>query len=80
MRCKGRRFGAGAGTQSWGHGRRAVCALSQALQRSWPPRSGMTAHEIADTERAILDTERPLDETLAQLEARLRTWPRGLNA
>ena len=38
------------------------------------------AHEIADAERVILDTERPLGETLALLEARLRTWPPGLNA
>ena len=38
------------------------------------------ASEIADGERLVVDTERPLSETLASLDERLRTWPKGLNA
>ena len=36
--------------------------------------------EIDEAERVVLDTERPLAETLATLDERLRTWPKGLNA
>lgn len=36
--------------------------------------------EIADASLVVVDTERPLADTLAVLDARLRTWPRGLDA
>ncbi len=36
--------------------------------------------ELADAERLVVDTERPLTETMATLDARLRTWPKGLYA
>jgi len=35
--------------------------------------------EIADAERLVLDTERPLEDTLGALDERLRTWPKGFN-
>ena len=35
--------------------------------------------EIADAERIVCDTERPLADTLAALGGRLRAWPKGLN-
>ena len=38
------------------------------------------AGEIADAQRLVVDTERPLAETLLALEERLRTWPRGMTA
>lgn len=36
--------------------------------------------ELPDDEHVVLDTERPLASTLAALEARISTWPRGLDA
>jgi uncharacterized protein len=36
--------------------------------------------ELTAAERLVVDTERPLAETLAALDEHLRTWPKGLNA
>lgn len=38
------------------------------------------ASELPADERLVVDTERPLDETLAVLDAHLRTWPAGLTS
>jgi aminoglycoside phosphotransferase family enzyme/predicted kinase len=39
-----------------------------------------TPDEIADAERLVLDTGRPLEASLATLRSHLATWPRGLVA
>jgi predicted kinase len=36
--------------------------------------------ELPSTERVVLDTTRPLDESLGVLRGRLDTWPRGFVA
>jgi hypothetical protein len=35
--------------------------------------------ELDEASLLVVDTERPLTETLQALDDRLRTWPRGLN-
>jgi predicted kinase len=38
------------------------------------------AVELAEAQHLVVDTERPLAETLATLEEHLRTWPSGMRA